>query len=947
MWTRWLRAALPQIELVSTKTSSQLDKEAEKLAGARQEARRDAMAGGRPGPFYNYLRGDSRSTLDIPGIEAENEAGEKVWRADSASIAKGVAEIMQEKFDVKKQLSPDLATTVGGRTFLSDSATPEYKAVYKPIDSLRGRWECLLDPISREEWEILIRNGGSSSAPGPSGLSYKAIRAAPPWFSDGLRRLINVYISTRLVDDSFKAGLLYMIPKKSGAMTIANARPITLLEAPLKLMERALAARLWAGIRSQPGVLHPSQQGFTPDGGVEYALRLHSMIAEDARENKKPLVSTMLDIRAAFDSVAFETVELSLRRLAIPDEYIALMHAMVGNASRRVIFDSKGHLSDPYFLHRGVAQGSVLSPLYFVLAIDPLLWILHGAEGTDAYQLSGSGDGAAVPSISFADDAVLESSTFRGANKMVRIVARFLTLHCIRLNAAKTVAVANEHALLEEGGLIITVPTLHDDYVTITDVPCKVLAGDDEEHARYLGALFQANGGWEAQKKKTARTLAHLKWRCHAVGASYEETRWIVHTVLNASMAFPLKVANFTDDTVAEWDSILSELQLRKVGIGRHHGDGFLHTAMKHLGGGATRLTTVALENDAAEMFASLNKCTVSEGGHVSRSSIQVAYLSRLATVLEDEALRKRVDGGYIVWLDGPSYSRVKRKAKDNKALQALLKLAKEGLFIAVPPVQSPRRERLTPAEGGDRDAIMVYTDGSKRAVKNGEDGAERDGVGCAAIFYGLDDGQIAEARAHLAGRADFYLSTTEPERDASSGMIVCESTLRVELCIGKVGVDEPSNNRAEITAGAIATEIAGLLQVRISIKSDSMLFVTQAPGTRYLTSRRMQKRANCDCWFEFDHQVACGRAPSVDHVRAHTEGQDIDSRRNDDADEAAKSAAGRPAGAAARTASDGARSHVHAVCGVENRGGRSRRRARRRDPARPRALAASQSTAS
>ena len=85
---------------------------------------------------------------------------------------------------------------------------------------------------------------------------------------------------------------------------------------------------------------------------------------------KKPLYFAFVDLEKAFDRVPCAVLEWSLRELVVDDWMIKVIMAMYKNAKSLVSVN--GALGDEFDVKVGVHQGSVLSPILFVIVLEAL-----------------------------------------------------------------------------------------------------------------------------------------------------------------------------------------------------------------------------------------------------------------------------------------------------------------------------------------------------------------------------------------------------------------------------------------------------------------------------------------------------------------------------------------------------------------------------------------------
>ena len=97
---------------------------------------------------------------------------------------------------------------------------------------------------------------------------------------------------------------------------------------------------------------------------------------------------TFIDYSAAFDSVGHKFLELALHRAGASAKTRALFKAIysAANAVTAVSdIDGKTVLSDSFYIRRGVVQGDITSPVYFILALELILELhdRHPGKGVD------------------------------------------------------------------------------------------------------------------------------------------------------------------------------------------------------------------------------------------------------------------------------------------------------------------------------------------------------------------------------------------------------------------------------------------------------------------------------------------------------------------------------------------------------------------------------------
>ncbi|WVZ55767.1 hypothetical protein U9M48_006389 [Paspalum notatum var. saurae] len=257
-------------------------------------------------------------------------------------------------------------------------------------------------PFTEEELKTAIQQMPADKAPGPDGFTGAFFTKCWEIIKADVLKAANAFHLLRTSNLSIlNSANIVLIPKKEGADSVGDYRPISLIHSFAKIISKVLAMRL---APHMDNLVSPSQSAFIKKRNIHESFLTVRNAVRRLHRNRVPALFFKLDITKAFDSVRWEYLLTLLKRLGFPPRWCDWIAVLLSTASSRVLVN--GVPSAPIKHGRGLRQGDPLSPLLFVLSIDPLQKLLDLATSL-GYLAKLRGRAATLRVSMYADDAAI------------------------------------------------------------------------------------------------------------------------------------------------------------------------------------------------------------------------------------------------------------------------------------------------------------------------------------------------------------------------------------------------------------------------------------------------------------------------------------------------------------------------------------------------------------
>src|SRR5580698_8951249 len=224
-------------------------------------------------------------------------------------------------------------------------------------------------PINRITFQgvrLALGKMKSGKAMDPSGVVIEMLTAAGDVGVQWMVDLCNAVVKEGKVPEDWSMSWIVSVYKGKGdAMDCGSYRGIKLLEHAMKVFERVIETRIRKAVK-----IDDMQFGFQSGKGTTDATFIVRQLQEKYMAAKKDLWLAFVDLEKVFDRVPRDILWWSLRELGVEESIVGVIKSMYDSSTTAVKL--KNGVSERFEVKVGVHQGSVLSPLLFIIVLEAL-----------------------------------------------------------------------------------------------------------------------------------------------------------------------------------------------------------------------------------------------------------------------------------------------------------------------------------------------------------------------------------------------------------------------------------------------------------------------------------------------------------------------------------------------------------------------------------------------
>ena len=307
---------------------------------------------------------------------------------------------------------------------------------------------------------------------GPDGIPTKIIKQIATLIKEPLTHFINLSLRTGYIHPRLKEAKVIQLFKSGDKDLFTNHRPISLLNAISKLLEKVAHHQLYNYLDSN-NIISEKQFGFRTNHSTTHAMLDFINHIYKNIINQKHSAAIFIDLSKAFDTTDHEILLSKLEKYGIREtELLFFKNYLTGRKQYTVFYDT---VSEWLEILCGVPQGSILGPLLFIIYINDFPKAVN------------------LETTLFADDTTLIKSDESlqalelNVNQNLKLANDWFTANKLTLNVGKTKVMLFSHR-------IVTEPT----NFTINNIKIEQVGeAYKEKFTKFLGFHLDENLSWK------------------------------------------------------------------------------------------------------------------------------------------------------------------------------------------------------------------------------------------------------------------------------------------------------------------------------------------------------------------------------------------------------------------------------------------------------------------
>ena len=235
-----------------------------------------------------------------------------------------------------------------------------------------------MTPVNVEEICELGKQIKNKYSSGIDEIPACLVKAIIPTICEILCFLINNSFKYGIFPNQLKMAVIKPIYKKGDSDLMENYRPISILPSFSKIFELAMSRRL-LGFFNKCKLLNPHQHGYISDKSTQTAIFQFIKAILRHLEASNLVLGFCLDLSKAYDCIDAELLIEKLELYGVRGNASKLFASYLSDRQQKVKITKNGStfMSETLYNGLGIAQGSILGPILFIIFVNDLFSIAN------------------------------------------------------------------------------------------------------------------------------------------------------------------------------------------------------------------------------------------------------------------------------------------------------------------------------------------------------------------------------------------------------------------------------------------------------------------------------------------------------------------------------------------------------------------------------------------